>query len=60
MMSLCGGGIIANSTMSWWGAWLIRNLTHPVVAPKPWFGSMYIDYVMDDLLPNTWIEVEYE
>jgi len=60
MMSLCSGGIIANSTMSWWGAWLIRNPTQPIVAPNPWFGSMYDHYNMNDLLPNTWIEVVYE
>lgn len=60
MMSLCTGGIIANSTMSWWGAWLIRVPSQPIIAPKPWFGSMYDHYNMSDLLPNTWIEVEYE
>lgn len=58
MMSLCSGGIIANSSMSWWGAWLIRNPTQPIVAPKPWFGEQYSDYYMGDLLPNSWIEVE--
>ena len=60
MMSLCTGGIIANSTMSWWGAWLIDGPTNPIVAPKPWFGSMYAHYTMSDLLPKSWIEVEYE
>jgi len=60
MMSLCTGGIIANSTMSWWGAWLIRNPTQPIVAPKPWFGSMYDHYNMNDLILNSWIEVDYE
>lgn len=60
MMSLCGGGIIANSTMSWWGAWLIENPTQPIVAPNPWFGSMYNHYNMKDLLPENWVEVSYE
>jgi hypothetical protein len=60
MMSLCSGGIIANSTMSWWGAWLIENPTQPIVAPNPWFGSMYNHYTMSDLLPENWIEVQYE
>jgi hypothetical protein len=60
MMSLCTGGIIANSTMSWWGAWLIGNPTQPIVAPKPWFGSMYSHYNMDDLLLDSWVEVSYE
>jgi hypothetical protein len=60
MMSLCSGGIMANSTMSWWGAWLIENPTQPIVAPKPWFGSMYSHYNMDDLLLDSWIELKYE
>ena len=60
MMSLCSGGIIANSTMSWWGAWLIKNPTQPIIAPNPWFGLMYKHYNMDDLLPESWIEVQYE
>jgi hypothetical protein len=60
LMSLCTGGIIANSTMSWWGAWLIKNPTQPIVAPNPWFGSLYQHYNMSDLLPNNWLEVKYE
>ena len=60
MMSLCSGGIIANSTMSWWGAWLIENPTQPIVTPVPWFGSMYSDYIMDDLIPQNWIKLTYE
>lgn len=60
MMSLCNGGIIANSTMSWWGAWLIENPTQPIVAPNPWFGSMYNHYNMEDLLPERWVEVSCE
>ena len=58
MMSLCSGGIIANSSMSWWGAWLIRNPVQPIIAPKPWFGPQYNDYYMGDLLPESWVEVE--
>ncbi|MAL45726.1 alpha-1,2-fucosyltransferase [Hyphomonas sp.] len=36
MMSLCDGHIIANSSFSWWGAWIGQGKT---VAPKKWFGS---------------------
>ena len=57
MMSLCSGAIIANSSMSWWGAWL-QNGRGKVVAPKPWFGSNYKNYDMSDLLPESWIEME--
>jgi len=37
MMSRCNHHIIANSSFSWWGAWLSRN-NGVVIAPKNWFG----------------------
>jgi hypothetical protein len=55
MMSLCNGGIIANSTMSWWGAWLIDNPSQPIIAPKTWFGKNYSYYDMSDLIPERWV-----
>ena len=55
MMSLCVGGIIANSSMSWWGAWLIENPSSPIIAPNPWFGANYSHYNMNDLIPDRWI-----
>ena len=58
MMSLCSGGIIANSSMSWWGAWLINNPTQPIIAPNPWFGPQYNKYYMGDLLADSWVEVQ--
>ncbi len=60
MMSLCSGAIIANSSMSWWGAWLIKNHSKPIIAPKLWFSEEYIqsnNLDMNDLLPESWIEV---
>ena len=60
MMSLCIGGIIANSSMSWWGAWLIENPTAPIVAPVPWFGNNYSHYNMDDLIPVGWFKENIE
>jgi hypothetical protein len=53
-MSLCTDAIIANSSFSWWGAWLIDNPEKKVIAPKKWFGKQYDHYHMDDLIPETW------
>ena len=59
MMSQCDGGIIANSSFSWWGAWLIQNPTQPIVAPNPWFGVKYSHYNMNDLIPDRWVTLKY-
>ena len=55
LMSMCQGGIIANSSMSWWGAWMIQNPIQPIIAPNPWFGKNYIHYDMSDLIPERWV-----
>ncbi len=56
LMSLCTDAIVANSSYSWWGAWLINNPNKTVVAPKNWFGSQFSHYNMSDLIPEGWIE----
>jgi len=38
MMRLCLDFIIANSSFSWWGAWMSTNKDKKVIAPKEWFG----------------------
>ena len=38
MMRLCSDFIIANSSFSWWGAWMSTNQNKKVIAPKQWFG----------------------
>jgi hypothetical protein len=53
LMSLCSGAIIANSSLSWWGAWL-QNKRGKVVAPKMWFGPAYADKDTKDLYCDTW------
>jgi hypothetical protein len=54
LMSLCKHNIIANSSFSWWGAWLNRNENKCVIAPKQWFA---VDKNTADLLPVDWIRL---
>lgn len=53
LMSLCRHAIIANSTFSWWGAWLIDCADKVVVAPRKWFVDPGID--TSDVIPDRWI-----
>jgi hypothetical protein len=54
LMSLCKHNIIANSSFSWWGAWLNSNVEKIVVAPQKWFAN---NNNTKDLLPQGWIRL---
>ncbi|NCN25885.1 hypothetical protein COT94_01860 [Candidatus Falkowbacteria bacterium CG10_big_fil_rev_8_21_14_0_10_37_14] len=54
LMSYCEHQIIANSTFSWWGAWLNKNAEKIVIAPKQWLKC---DVQPKDLIPDNWIQL---
>lgn len=54
LMSLCRHNITANSSFSWWGAWLNSNPEKIVVAPSRWFASRHD---ASDVIPSTWIRL---
>jgi len=58
LMSMCQHNVIANSTYSWWGAWLNANPNKIVIYPNKWFGSVYKDFDTRDLFPEDWICLE--
>lgn len=55
LMSLCDHHIIANSTFSWWGAWLNPNPDKIVIAPKKWLADSSFD--TRDVCPQDWIRL---
>jgi hypothetical protein len=52
LMSRCAHHVIANSTFSWWGAWLNPAPTRRVIAPANWFGTARLSN--PDLIPEGW------
>lgn len=55
LMSACHYNIIANSSFSWWAAWLNESPEKKVIAPKKWFAETNIN--TNDLIPSEWIRL---
>lgn len=57
LMSMCEHNIIANSTFSWWGAWLNSNPNKRVIGPLKWFGPGLSHLNTNDVIPENWIKI---
>jgi len=55
LMSLCQNFIIANSSFSWWAAWLSTRENKIVICPQQWFADPVMD--SSDLIPREWVRI---
>ena len=58
LMSVCDNNIIANSTFSWWGAYLNQNPGKTVCYPSTWFGPALQMHDTRDLFPAEWVRID--
>jgi hypothetical protein len=61
LMASCSHHIIANSTFSWWGAYLGHNPDKIIVSPhhENWFGPGFTGSAPKDLIPDNWIQIKF-
>jgi hypothetical protein len=56
LMSRCNHNIIANSSYSWWGAWMNNSPNKIVISPNVWFGPQG-PKEMEDIIPKNWYKI---
>lgn len=57
LMSKCRHHIIANSSFSWWGAWLNPQKEKIVIAPEKWFNAASEYFDDRDIVPQNWLKI---
>lgn len=57
LMSYCKHNICANSSFSWWGAWLNQHADKIVIAPKQWFKNQEHTLSTYDMIPENWLQI---
>ena len=57
LMSCCEHFIIANSTFSWWAAYMATSTTKTVCYPQRWFGDALPNHNIKDLCPTNWVKI---
>lgn len=55
LMKKCSHNIIANSSFSWWGAWLNENPDKIVIAPQKWLKNR--EMLQNSIIPKTWVKI---
>jgi hypothetical protein len=55
LMTHCQNHLIANSSLSWWAAWLAKSANNTVICPSRWTNDLTKSW--DDLLPENWVRI---